>query len=663
MQWGHLVPIVELSKLILSLRPSLSITILLPSPPNPSIADYVAAISTSVDPHIVFEQLPPVSPPLPSTPPKEILEILRLNSPNLHQALISISKTHAIIAFIVDFFASEAISVSLQLNIPTYYFFTTSASNLVTFLYLPTIHRTTDKSLKEIDTHLNIPGLPPIAGEDMPEPVLERNDFAYEEFLKCSVLARKTAGIIVNTFEALEDKYLGAIFDGFCILDGPTPPIYPVGPLISRDKGKVAEHECLKWLDSQPQRSVVFLSFGSLGLFSREQLHEIARGLEGSGQRFLWVVRNPPSEKTQSVAVSSQVDPDLVFLLPEGFMDRTRGRGMVVKKWAPQVEVLNHGSVGGFVTHCGWNSVLEALVAGVPMVAWPLYAEQRFNRVMMVVEMKIALWMRESSSSEGGWVEAVEVEERVTELMESEKGQLVRKRVEALNDGAEAASRDGGTSRVALAKLNFIKSHMVAEGNWKKRCDDHGIMQNELQYWVNIFKDTCVDFSSWWKLLSLDDKALVDLVDDSEVDNLFQYNDTSAHVYLALKESTPEVMDDPQIIDNYLGLSQQMCFLSSRENNMDGTVCDENGGDCVREGGGGCHVRLVSTVEIAPTPMPEMNAVKWKELLLGKKQTFANATEFRKAVYKFSIAENFEYKYVKNCEECVHVKCKVEGCP
>ncbi|XP_028763658.1 uncharacterized protein LOC114721933 [Neltuma alba] len=204
---------------------------------------------------------------------------------------------------------------------------------------------------------------------------------------------------------------------------------------------------------------------------------------------------------------------------------------------------------------------------------------------------------------------------------------------------------------------------MVAEGNWKKRCDDHGIMQNELQYWVNIFKDTCVDFSSWWKLLSLDDKALVDLVDDSEVDNLFQYNDTSAHVYLALKESTPEVMDDPQIIDNYLGLSQQMCFLSSRENNMDGTVCDENGGDCVREGGGGCHVRLVSTVEIAPTPMPEMNAVKWKELLLGKKQTFANATEFRKAVYKFSIAENFEYKYVKNCEECVHVKCKVEGCP
>ncbi|KAI9112917.1 hypothetical protein K1719_016031 [Acacia pycnantha] len=451
MQWGHLVPTVELSKLILSHRPSLSITILLPSPPNPSIADYVAAVSTSMDPHIGFQQLPPLPPPPPSTPPKETLEILRLNAPNLHQALVSISKTHAIIAVIVDFFASEALSVSLQLNIPSYYFFTTSASNLVSFLYLPTIYRTTDKSLKEIDTHLTIPSLPPIAGKDMPEPVLERNDF--EEFLKCSVLTRKTAGIIVNTFEALEYKYLRAISDGFCELDGPTLPIYPVGPLIAQDKGKAINHECLRWLDSQPQRSVVFLCFGSLGLFSREQLHEIALGLERSGQRFLWIVKNPTSEKTQNVGVSLPVDPDLGILLPEGFMDRTRGRGMVVKKWAPQADVLKHKSVGGFVTHCGWNSVLEAVVAGVPMVAWPLYAEQRFNRVVMVEDLKIALWMRELSDEEGGLVEAAEVEERVTELMESEKGELVRKRVEAAKNEAEAALREAGSSQAAVAKL------------------------------------------------------------------------------------------------------------------------------------------------------------------------------------------------------------------
>ncbi|XP_054785446.1 UDP-glycosyltransferase 88A1-like [Prosopis cineraria] len=454
MQWGHLVPMVELSKLILSLQPSLATTILLPSPPNPSTADYMAAVSAAIDPHIVFQQLPPVSLP-PSAPNHETLmfELLRLNTPNLHQALVSISKTHAIIALIADFFALEALSVSSQLNIRTFCFFTTCAGNLASFLYLPTLHRTTDKSLKEIDAPLNIPGLPPITGRDMPEPLLERNDFAYEGFLKCSVLARKTAGIIVNTFEALEHKCLGAIYDGFCVSDGPTPPIYPVGPLIDYDKGEASEHECLRWLDSQPDRSVVFLCFGSLGLFCGEQLHEIACGLERSGQRFLWVVRNPPSEKTQNIALSSQVDPDLDFLLPEGFMDRTRERGMVVKKWAPQVEVLNHRSVGGFVTHCGWNSVLEAVLAAVPMVAWPLYAEQRFNRVVMVEEMKIALWMRKSLSSEGRLVEAGEVAERVTELMESERGESVRKRVEAARGEAEAALRQGGTSRVALARL------------------------------------------------------------------------------------------------------------------------------------------------------------------------------------------------------------------
>ncbi|XP_028801641.1 uncharacterized protein LOC114756872 [Neltuma alba] len=212
--------------------------------------------------------------------------------------------------------------------------------------------------------------------------------------------------------------------------------------------------------------------------------------------------------------------------------------------------------------------------------------------------------------------------------------------------------------------VNNVEGEMRYNGgSMRVKTIKQGIRHEELRLMILEYFDIDVNICDMKYRVSFDDKALVDLVDDSEVDNLFQYNDTSAHAYLALKESTPEVMDDPQIIDNYLGLSQEMCFLSSRENNIDGTVCDENGGDCVREGSGGCHVRLVSTVEIALIPMPEMNAVKWKELLLGKKQTFANATEFRKAVYKFSIAENFEYKYVKNCEECVHVKCNVEGCP
>lgn len=123
----------------------------------------------------------------------------------------------------------------------------------------------------------------------------------------------------------------------------------------------------------------------------------------------------------------------------------------MVKSWAPQVAVLNHASVGGFVTHCGWNSVLEAVCAGVPMVAWPLYAEQRFNRVVMVEEMKLAFPMEES---EEGFVTATEVEKRVRELMESEEGRnTLRLRIMAMKEAAETAMSDGGSSRTALTKL------------------------------------------------------------------------------------------------------------------------------------------------------------------------------------------------------------------
>ncbi|MFS7969207.1 putative UDP-glucuronosyl/UDP-glucosyltransferase, UDP-glycosyltransferase family [Helianthus anomalus] len=178
-------------------------------------------------------------------------------------------------------------------------------------------------------------------------------------------------------------------------------------------------------------------------------LKEIAKGLEMSGVRFLWVVRSPPSDRDEDRFLPLP-EPDLDLLLPEGFLERTKDRGLVVKKWAPQVAILNHKSVGGFVTHCGWNSILEAVCAGVPMVAWPLYAEQRFNRVVLRDEMKLALPMDES---EGGLVTAMEVEKRVRELMEGEEGIVVREVAKVRKEEAAMAVSDGGSSRVALSKL------------------------------------------------------------------------------------------------------------------------------------------------------------------------------------------------------------------
>ncbi|KAJ9679583.1 hypothetical protein PVL29_021491 [Vitis rotundifolia] len=452
---GHLVSMVELGKLILKHHPSFSIIIFIVTPPynTGSTAPYIARVSSST-PSITFHHLPTIPLPLNSfsSPNHETLtfELLRLNNHNVHQALVSISNNSTVSALIIDFFCTSALSVANELSIPCYYFFTSGANCLACFAHLHTIHQNTSKSFKELNTHIHIPGLPPIPASDMAKPILDRTDKAYEFFLDMSFHLPKSAGIIVNTFEVLEARALKAISDGLCVPQSPTPPIFCIGPLIAADDRLGGDMpECLTWLDSQPKGSVLFLCFGSLGVFSAEQLKEIAIGLERSGQRFLWVVRSPPNED-QSKRFLAPPDPDLDLLLPDGFLDLTKERGLVVKSWAPQVAVLNHESVGGFVTHCGWNSLLEAVCAGVPMVAWPLYAEQRFNKVILVEEMKLALPMEEL---EDGFVKASEIEKRARQLMESEEGKSIRNQIMVMKEAAEAAMNDGGSSRVALMKL------------------------------------------------------------------------------------------------------------------------------------------------------------------------------------------------------------------
>lgn len=125
----------------------------------------------------------------------------------------------------------------------------------------------------------------------------------------------------------------------------------------------------------------------------------------------------------------------------------------MIKSWAPQKEVLSHDAVAGFVTHCGRSSILEAVSFGVPMIGWPIYAEQRMNRVFMVEEMKVALPLEEVA---GGFVTAGELEKRVRELMESKTGKAIRHRVTELKHAAAAAVGENGSSVVALEK--FINS-------------------------------------------------------------------------------------------------------------------------------------------------------------------------------------------------------------
>ncbi|GJW18490.1 UDP-glycosyltransferase 88B1-like protein, partial [Tanacetum coccineum] len=185
-------------------------------------------------------------------------------------------------------------------------------------------------------------------------------------------------------------------------------------------------------------------------VFKKEQLKEIAFGLEKSGQRFLWVVRKPPPDDVNELPQSGGKDFSLDAVLPEGFLARTTDKGLVVKNWAPQPAILNHDSVGGFVSHCGWNSSLEAVVSGVPMVTWPLYAEQKMNRVYLVEEIKVALRLEMSSDD---YVTAEAVEQTMTKLMDGEEGKLLRERVTEMSRRAKATVEDGGSSSIEFLKL------------------------------------------------------------------------------------------------------------------------------------------------------------------------------------------------------------------
>ncbi|KAL5984753.1 hypothetical protein ACLOJK_041375 [Asimina triloba] len=478
---GHLISMVELGKRFLALpnSPFSTITILITEAPynTGSTAPYIRRVSAS-HPSIHFHRLPTIPRSSLESPPCSNLEtvalrLLRLNIPNILEALNTLSLSFSISAFIFDLFCASSIEAATRLGIPSYCFFTSGAQVLATFLHFPILHEnhhTTGFNRLPKTYVLQPPGVVPFPANHMPFPMRDPNEEAYHGFLHATANLINTTGIIANTFQALEPRAVKTIRDGSCVPHAPTPPLYCIGPLIATteggdgDQGHGGRDECLAWLDSQPRRSVVFLCFGSLGVFSEAQLKEIAVGLERSGQRFMWVVRSPPPTATKEVeeeesnGFPAPPGPDLDSLLPEGFLERTKERGMVVKSWAPQLAVLNHESVGGFVTHCGWNSVLEAVCAGVPMVAWPLYAEQHLNRCFLVEEMKMALALE--VEEESGLVRSDELEKRVRELMESEEGRALSARMLETKETAEAAWKEGtGTSYAAMDELAQLWKH------------------------------------------------------------------------------------------------------------------------------------------------------------------------------------------------------------
>ncbi|KQK09338.1 UDP-glycosyltransferase 88B1 [Brachypodium distachyon] len=449
---GHLVSMIELGKIFAARGLAVTIVVIdLPHSTGGATEAFLAGVSAA-NPSISFHRLPKVKlPPVASKHPEALtFEVARASNAHLRDLLAVASPA----VLIVDFFCNVARDVASELGIPTYFFFTSGAAVLAFFLHLPVLHARSTASFRDMGEELvHVPGIPSFPATHTMLPIMDRDDAAYTRFVGVVSDLCRSQGIIVNTFGSLEPRAIDAIVAGHCSPSGlPTPPVYCIGPLIkSEEVGVKRDDECISWLDTQPKHSVVFLCFGSLGRFSAKQIMEVAAGIEASGQRFLWVVRTPPTPSQDPAKKLEKLpEPDLDALLPEGFLDRTEGTGLVVKSWAPQRDVLAHDAVGAFVTHCGWNSALESIVAGVPMLAWPLYAEQRMNRVFLEEELGLAVAV---DGYDKEVVKAEEVAAKVKWMMESDGGRVLRERTLQAMRRAKEAMREGGESEATLARL------------------------------------------------------------------------------------------------------------------------------------------------------------------------------------------------------------------
>ncbi|XP_047061310.1 UDP-glycosyltransferase 88A1-like [Lolium rigidum] len=451
---GHLVPMVEVAKLFL--KHGVAVIVALGDPGVES-TDFSAAVARAKasNPSVHFHVLPP-PPPVPVDSSDSQVASTKHHVTRIFQFLTAMNgplrdflrSLPSVDALILDMFCVDAQDVAFELKLPVYYFYASGAAALAIFLNLPSMVAGNSARMKELgDSVITFPGVPPFKASDLPNEVTSDGE-ALPAIVGMFDRMPRADGILINSFDSLEPRAVRALRDGLCVPGRATPPVYCIGPLVSAGGGG-KEHECTTWLDAQPDKSVVFLSFGSMGTFSAKQLVEIAVGLEKSGERFLWVVRSPRSpDFTYGDALP---EPDLDALLPEGFLERTKDRGFVVKSWAPQVEVLRHRATGAFVTHCGWNSTLEGVTAGLPLLCWPLYAEQRVNKVQIVEEMVLGVEMRGYNEEV---VKAEEVEEKVRWVMASEGGRALRERAAAAKDGAAEALKEGGPSHLAF--LQFL---------------------------------------------------------------------------------------------------------------------------------------------------------------------------------------------------------------
>ncbi|KAJ9540883.1 hypothetical protein OSB04_027389 [Centaurea solstitialis] len=449
---GHVGQMVQLANLMVTRFHHLTVTVLIMHlPTDPIGTDYTNSLDDHHD-RIKFIQFPVMDPDsFPDCPTVGFMAdaIIERHKPIVRELVAArfngSDPAPRLRALVVDMFCTPMIDVGKEFGVPTYVFFTSNAAFLGIMLYFQTLE---DEHGQETPELAN-PG-PPLIIPSYAEPVqpsvlpyvLSDKDAWYKRFIRYTRKYREAKGIIVNTFRELEPHALLSY-------DDKTPPVYTVGPMLKPEK-PTPNNELLQWLDGQPKSSVLLLCFGSRGWFEADQVKQIAIAIERSGYSFVWSLRQPPTENQKGFP---REYTDYNEVLPDGFLDRTAGKGKVVG-WVPQTAVLAHVAVGGFISHCGWNSILESLWYGVPIATWPMYAEQQLDAHQLVKELGLAVEISldyNQLNKNQRLVLAEEIEKGIRQVMDNNSE--VRAKVAQMKAMSRMALEKGGSSSNSLRHL------------------------------------------------------------------------------------------------------------------------------------------------------------------------------------------------------------------
>ncbi|NP_001313037.1 anthocyanidin 3-O-glucosyltransferase-like precursor [Nicotiana tabacum] len=363
---------------------------------------------------------------------REAIELFINATPSNFEKVMKMAEEESGVKFsciLSDAFLWFSCKLAEKMNVPWIAFWTAGSGSLSVHLYTDLI-RSNEETLSTIpgfSSTLKISDMPPeVVAENLEGPM---PSMLYNMALNL----HKATAVVLNSFEELDPIINND-------LESKLQKVLNIGPLVLQSSKKVVldvnsdESGCIFWLEKQKEKSVVYLSFGTVTTLPPNEIVAVAEALEAKRVPFLWSLRE-----------------NGVKILPKGFLERTKEFGKIVS-WAPQLEILAHSAVGVFVTHCGWNSILEGISYGVPMICRPFFGDQKLNSRMVESVWQIGLQIEGGIFTKSGTMSALDA------FFSEDKGKVLRQNVEGLKERAiEAVKSDGSPTKNFKDLMELVK--------------------------------------------------------------------------------------------------------------------------------------------------------------------------------------------------------------